>query len=125
MRITARQTLAFVLAGCVSSTLTAAAQQPLSGQLLLGPACAGPEREGQACPSAPWADTTLQLRSEAGALVGQAVSDSQGRFSIHAPAGRYRLVVVVPKVTRCPSPEVDLPMRSTPPLVVDCDSGRR
>lgn len=125
MNITTLRALALVLAGCVASSLTAAAQGPLFGQLLLGPTCAGPEREGQTCPSAPWADTTLQLRNEAGVLVGQAVSDSQGRFAIRAPAGRYRLVVVVPKVTRCPSPEVDLPTRSAQPLVVDCDSGRR
>jgi hypothetical protein len=117
--------MALLLAGGGVSSLVAATAQQLSGQLLIGPTCAGPEREGQACPSAPWADTKVQLRGEGGAVVGQTLSDGQGRFSIAAPAGRYRLVVLVPKVTRCPSPEVDLPMRSADPLVLDCDSGRR
>ncbi len=102
-----------------------AQQQQWSGQLLIGPTCAGPEREGQTCPSVPYTDITVQLLRESGAVAGQAVSDGRGRFLITAAPGRYRVQVMAPKVIRCPSPDLELPFRAAKPLVIDCDSGRR
>lgn len=105
--------------------LAAAAPQRLSGQLLIGPTCPGSEREGQACPSVPYTGITVQLLGDDQRLAGQAVSDGQGRFVISALPERYHAVVLAPKPTRCPSPNVDLPRQAADPLVIDCDSGRR
>jgi hypothetical protein len=116
---------AATLAAVGVSCLAAAQPQRLAGRLLIGPNCPGPEREGQACPSVPYTGVTVQLLGDGKRLAGQAVSDSQGRFAISAPPGRYQALVLAPKLTRCPSPEIELPQQSADPLVIDCDSGRR
>ena len=73
----------------------------------------------------PFANITVQLLGVDGRVVGQAVTDLQGRFAIPAPPGRYHAQALVPKITRCPSPQVDLPRPDAGLLVIDCDSGRR
>ena len=73
----------------------------------------------------PFVDITVQLLDEEGRVVAQSVTDTQGRFAIPAPTGRYRAQVLVPKVTRCPSPAVELPRQGLGVLLIDCDNGRR
>ena len=75
--------------------------------------------------SAAVANITVQLLGVDGRVVGQAVTDLQGWFAISAPPGRYHAQALVPKITRCPSPQVDLPRSDAGLLVIDCDNGRR
>ncbi len=102
----------------------AATPHVLSGQVTIGPVCAGPQREGVPC-SAPLAATEVQLLDATGGIVARASTDAAGRFTVSAAAGPYRLHVKAIKLIRCPQTDVLLPRADAAPLVIDCDSGMR
>jgi hypothetical protein len=97
----------------------------LRGTVVLGPTCGGPNLEGPGC-SQVFADAPLVVHDATGMhLVAQMKSGSDGRFDLNLPAGRYRLGVQTPKVTRCALLDIELPAMQGKTLTVDCDTGRR
>ncbi len=116
---------------CLMTTSTNAYAAPpadssgVKGRITLSPACGGPPREGEDC-QAPYAQVEIRLLNQAGSVVGQARTSSQGLFQIAAAAGRYRLqVMTLEKVTRCPIVPVQISANTLISVDVDCDSGMR
>lgn len=95
-----------------------------SGKVTLGPQCGGPQREGQSC-DVDYAAVEVQLLDSEGRVTAAGHTDALGRFLLSAPAGRYTLRVVSPKVVRCPAADVQLPATKPAALLIACDSGRR
>lgn len=109
-------------AGC--APVVGAAPHAIAGKVSLGPQCGGPQREGQSC-DVDYEAVEVRLLDAEGATVASARTDSKGRFSLAAAAGRYTVRVMSPKVVRCPDQPVALPHAGAAPLALACDSGRR
>ncbi len=110
-------------------TLAYAAQPASSsgvkGRITLSPVCGGPPREGEDC-RAPFAQVEVRLLNEAGGVIGQTRTSSQGLFQIAAAAGRYRLQVMpLEKITRCPLVNLQISANTVASVDLDCDSGMR
>ena len=120
-RSAALAALAF-LGGC--APVVNAANPLVAGKVTLGPQCGGPQREGQSC-DIDYESVEVRLVNAQGATVASVHTDSKGRFSLAAPAGRYTVRVMSPKVVRCPEHPVVLPSGGSAALLVACDSGQR
>lgn len=96
----------------------------VTGTVLVGPSCAGPQREGQQC-TLPLVGVEVWLTDTHQRTVASAVTDAAGRFALTASAGRYTLSAGKTKLPKCPVLEVELPLRPDTPLHVECDSGMR
>jgi hypothetical protein len=68
----------------------AADESGVVGQVLVSPACAGPEHAGEDCPAQPFLGSLLVLDAS-GRLVATITTDDEGRFSASLPPGRYIL----------------------------------
>jgi hypothetical protein len=110
--------------GLLAMGCAQAAGDTLRGQVMLGPVCAGPLREGQSCEIG-YADVEVQLIDSHGAVVGRVRTDAQGAFVLKVPQPRLTLHVVSPKVVRCPDQVLHAPLQAASTLVLACDSGRR
>jgi hypothetical protein len=97
----------------------------LAGVVWISPTCGGPQREGDLCRS-PLTGVEVRLSERGGRIAASATTDATGAFAMKAPAGRYRLHVVVGvKMTRCPDLDVTLPTVKSAPVELECDSGMR
>ena len=97
----------------------------LAGVVWISPICAGAQREGEVC-RAPLAGVEVHLNEGGGRVAASATTDAAGAFTIHAPAGRYRLHVAgLVKLTRCPDLDITLPMTKSAPVDLECDTGMR
>ena len=102
-----------------------AAHSGVEGTITLSPAHGGPQRESGVSQAA-YADVEVRLIGLGGAVVASARTSPDGRFVLPAPAGDYRLQVMVPmKFMRCPSPPVKVMQQQMSVVDVDCDSGMR
>ncbi|HMA35861.1 MAG TPA: hypothetical protein VKY74_15455, partial [Chloroflexia bacterium] len=63
----------------------------ISGQVLIGPTCPGPQREDQTCADQPYA-ATIAVLTATRAPVTQVQADAVGRFQVTLPPGMYILV---------------------------------
>ena len=103
----------------------AGAASGVHGSVVLSPSCAGAQVDGAECQT-PFADVVLQLSTLEGQLVSSGRSSVLGLYDLAAPAGRYRLQVIVPmKIVRCPRTEVEVIDGQSTPVAVRCDSGMR
>ena len=121
----------------------AGAQAPKSGvtgTVSQTPGCPGPQHIDQGPCVAPVAAVQVQLQlqpgkgygsgsgsgSGLGKVIGSATSDFDGRFVIHALAGKYRLHVKVEGAfPRCEDAKVTVRTGRLVHLDVRCDSGMR
>ncbi len=112
------------LAAAVSLPAPAVAHG-VTGVVVLGPTCSGPDLDRPGC-TQPWAQAPLLLHDGDGQrLVSRQASGADGRFRFELPAGRYRLSVLTDKVTRCAVLSFELPASAAGELRLDCDTGRR
>ena len=112
-------------AAFVSCAGSAAGDAGVQGAVTLSPACGGPQREGASC-NAPYSDVELRLMAENGAMVASTRTSATGHYLMAAPAGRYRLRVMTPvRITRCPSPDVQVVAKQISIVDIECDSGMR
>jgi hypothetical protein len=78
-------------AGCAhAGQATGSSQLTLSGTVRAEPGCPGPVRLDSPCPPRPVAGATVEA-DRAGREVGQATTDSNGRFSLRLPSGTYQV----------------------------------
>ena len=97
----------------------------IQGTVTLSPSCAGAQKEGLDC-RAPYQDVELRLLSPDAAVVASGRTSASGSYQFKVPAGRFRLLVMVPvKVIRCPVKEVVVDTTSMTVVDIDCDSGMR
>jgi len=97
----------------------------IHGTVSLSPSCPGAQVEGGKC-RAPYGDAQLRLMGLDGSQVAAGSSSASGRFQLMAPAGRYRLQVILPaKPVRCPVTEVVVTETRSTLVDIDCDSGMR
>lgn len=96
----------------------------LEGLVVVGPTCAGPQLRDSDC-VASLVGVTVRLLDASGRVAAEAVTDAAGAFVVAAPAGRYQLQVMVPKIIRCVAVEVTLPRPDAVPLRISCDNGMR
>jgi len=116
-----------VLFACLLTAACAASGEGLTlrGHVTLSPSCAGAQPAEKDC-RAPYADAKLDLLSASGAVVASARTAEDGSYAMTAPAGRYRLKVLVPgKLPRCPSPQLELGRQAPAVADINCDSGMR
>jgi hypothetical protein len=69
----------------------------------------------------------VQLRSAGGTIVARANVDSNGKFRILAPAGRYELRINTPRTSnrRCQNQSVQVMDGQMANVELACDSGMR
>jgi hypothetical protein len=103
-----------------------APQSGVTGTVSQTPGCPGPQHIDQGPCVAPVAAVQVQLRSASGKVIGSAPSDPDGRFVIHAPAGKYRLHAKVEGAfPRCEDAKVTVRTGRLTHADVRCDSGMR
>src|SRR5438477_10234792 len=61
----------------------------VAGEVVRGPTCGGPVRQGQVCESA--AQATIDVLTQDGQLVAHFQSDPTGHFSVPLPPGTYTM----------------------------------
>ncbi len=124
------QRVAAILATALMYSLVASsADAPvhrLEGVVMISPNCAGAQPEGKLC-KGPLAGVEVRLSDGDGRVVVSATTDVDGAFRVQAPAGRYRLHVVLgpAKVPRCPTLDITLPLAKAGRVEIECDSGMR
>ena len=119
-----RHKLAMAALALAAMTAAAAPGSRLEGLVVVGPTCAGPQLRDSDC-VAPLVGVTVRLLDASGRVAAEAVTDAAGAFVIAAPAGRYQLKVMVPKIIRCEVLAVVLPRPNAAPLRISCDNGMR
>lgn len=103
-----------------------AVQPGLSGQIVVMPACPGPQKIDQRPCQQGLATARVQLLSSAGALVSSTLSDEQGRFKIEASPGTYTLHVDVEGLyPRCDDTRLTISGSRQTRVLIRCDSGMR
>lgn len=118
-------TLSCLMAIGANAYAASATLSGVKGRITLSPTCGGPPREGEDC-QAPYAQVEIRLLNEAGSVIGQTRTSSQGLFQMAAAAGRYQLQVMpAEKITRCPLVAVQISADSWASVTLDCDSGMR
>lgn len=114
----------------LSSCTTTFAENKISpsgvtGVVSLSPGCPGPQIKDQPC-FRPFAGKEVQLLDQAGKVVGQAITDGNGRFAIDVAAEKYALKVNVGAMyPRCPVVEVLVKDQVKVEANIVCDSGMR
>jgi hypothetical protein len=95
------------------------------GKLTQSPTCGGPQRPGQTC-IGPLPGAAVLLLDGADQVVASAVSDDQGLFAIHAPAGDYTVEIDTAgaPLPSCPPTAVTVPARIVT-VSIRCDTGIR
>lgn len=114
-----RRALVSIVAGVAALTLglgLALAQQSgptalppagaLAGEVVRGPTCAGPVRQGQVCESP--AQATIDVLTQDGQLVAHFQSDPAGHFFIPLPPGTYTVQAAKPEDGQ-PTTRFDVP----------------
>lgn len=102
-----------------------AAPSGVAGAVSLAPSCPGPARPGRPC-TVPFDGAQVQLRNEAGAVIGKASTMPDGRFKIRAPAGEYEIRIEVTGLyPRCQTTAVTIHKGQIAQVQIDCDSGMR
>ena len=98
----------------------------VSGTVVVGPSCAGPQREGVDCQT-PLTDMALRLISADGHVVATTRTGADGHFRVYVPAGTYELQLQTPyKFMRCPRTSLVVePGVAVPPMRIECDNGMR
>ena len=134
-----------IVAGVVALTLglgLALAQQSgptalppdgaLAGEVVRGPTCGGPVRQGQVCESP--AQATIDVLTQDGQLVAHFQSDPTGHFFIPLPPGTYTVEAAKPEdgqattrfdVPRPPHQDVTITSGSVEQVRVSFDTGIR
>lgn len=108
-----------------ASTAASAAESGVAGKLELTHACHGPQAPDAGC-IVPYPHGLLQLQDRGGNTVVSAAADETGSFSMAAPAGRYRLHVVVDGVyPRCDDVMLQVRRKRITRLTLQCDAGMR
>jgi hypothetical protein len=108
----------------VSRVQVSSRKSGVEGKVTAGPTCPV-ERPDEPCPPRP-VETDLQLRRADGTQAATGRSDSDGRFRIDAPAGRYTLTADYPPGPGGCSPvEVRVERGQYTPADIDCDTGIR
>lgn len=98
----------------------------VSGQIMLTPACPGPQRIDQTPCSDGLAGARVQLLTDAGEVLVAVEADAQGRFVIQAPPGAYRLHVDVEGLyPRCEDARLKISAHRQVQVRLVCDSGMR
>ncbi len=93
------------------------------GKVTQAPTCGGPQRPGQAC-IGPLPGVSVMLLDGTDQVVGNATTDEQGLFAIHAPAGDYTVEIdtggdVLPT---CPSTAVTV-VTKIATVAIRCNTG--
>ncbi len=118
--------IAAVLMNPLSCTAADAPVHRLDGVVMISPNCAGAQAEGKPC-KGPMSGAEVRLTGVDGRAAASTTTDAAGAFRMLAPAGRYRLHVVLgpAKVPRCPVLDVTLPLAKGGAVELECDSGMR
>jgi len=95
------------------------------GKVTQSPTCGGPQSPGQVC-TGPLAGAVLMLLDGTDQVMGSTVTDDQGLFAIHAPAGDYTLKIDTDGAAfpLCPSTMVAIAARVAY-VTIPCDTGIR
>ncbi len=110
---------------CVASDGGKATPSGVTGIVSLSPGCPGPQSKDQACVK-PLVGKEVQLIDNAGKVVGQATTADDGKFSIDAKHGKFKLKVVIDGMyPRCQMADVVIKKNSTATANISCDSGMR
>lgn len=97
----------------------------VSGIVSLKPGCPGPQKKDDDCHK-PLPDKPVQLIDAAGKVITSAMTDVNGKFTLHAKPGKYSLKVAIDALyPRCPTVEVRVRKRGLTEADVQCDSGMR
>lgn len=98
----------------------------VNGMVSQAPGCPGPQRIDQGPCVAPVGAVRVQLRKASGQVVASAVSAADGRFTLHAPAGRYLLHAdIAGAYPRCADVAVTIRKGLLMQAELRCDSGMR
>ncbi len=130
MRTTSRLTticwllgVAFGLTACGQGSAGDAATGTVSGVVVVGPTC--PVEGSTPCPPAPASEAQVEVRRD-GVLLGQALTDGAGRFSLPISVGRVEVTATL--LTGIKSSETkaaDVTADHTVTLSFELDSGIR
>jgi len=94
------------------------------GKVRVSPICPGPQQPGQVC-AGPLSNVPVQIHDELDNIVGTAITDSQGFFSIATNPGNFTVHVDTDGVfPHCPLRSLTVPDRLVL-ITINCDSGIR
>lgn len=115
-----------IAAACACAAAPSGPTGGVSGSVSLWPARPGPQRAGEPG-SKGYAGASVQLRDARGRVVAHAVTDSQGRFTMPAPAGRYEVSVDAggKPYPRCQAADATVHDGALTGVELLCDSGMR
>ncbi len=130
MRTTTRMTafcwllgVVFGLTGCGQSSAGDAATGTVSGVVVVGPTC--PVERGTPCPPAPASEAQVEVRRD-GVLLGQALTDGAGRFSLPISVGSVEVTAtLLTGIKSSDTKSADVTAEHTVTLRFELDSGIR
>lgn len=98
----------------------------IEGTVLLGPGCPGPVRLDRPCPDKMYKGAMVIKRVSDGKTVAQTETDSNGRFRVALPAGRYFIANAPgPKYPSIHSPEIVVHRNRFTKVEIHADTGMR
>jgi hypothetical protein len=80
--------LVATMASCGGTDTSSSGSSGIEGRVVIGPSCAA-EQQGSPCPAEPYEAELQIVRADTNEVVTDVRSDSDGRFSVSVPPGRY------------------------------------